>query len=110
MAIAELEFRGKYDESKHDLLFDSFAENGLKARDLAASRDWAWPFSLDTNPQVEEKLIREARRLACEKEIRETSAQPTASVSANLLGPPDATPVAPPVEQEAERFPDERRS
>ena len=40
MAIAELEIKGEYNESKHDLLFDSFGENGLDAGDLALFPDY----------------------------------------------------------------------
>ena len=40
MAIAELEIKGEYNESKHDLLFDSFGENGLETGDLALFPDY----------------------------------------------------------------------
>jgi ferredoxin len=40
MTIAELEINGEYDENRHDLLFESFGENGLQASDLALFPDY----------------------------------------------------------------------
>ena len=40
VAVAELEVKGEYNESKHDPLFDSFGENGLEAGDLALFPDY----------------------------------------------------------------------
>lgn len=40
VAIAELEVRGEYSESKHDRLFESFGENGLDPRDMALFPDY----------------------------------------------------------------------
>jgi len=40
IAVAELEIKGEYDESKHDPLFEAFGENGLDARDMALFPDY----------------------------------------------------------------------
>lgn len=40
IAIADLEIKGEYNEAKHDLLFESFGENGLDAEDLARFPDY----------------------------------------------------------------------
>lgn len=40
IAIAELEIDGQYSESRHDLLFGQFGENGLDPQDLAAFPDY----------------------------------------------------------------------
>lgn len=40
IAIAEMEIRGDYNESKHDALFEAFGENGLDARDSALFPDY----------------------------------------------------------------------
>ena len=40
IAIAELEIKGEYNEVRHDLLFESFGENGLDTRDLAIFPDY----------------------------------------------------------------------
>lgn len=40
VAVAELEVKGEYSESKHDRLFESFGESGLDPRDMAIFPDY----------------------------------------------------------------------
>ena len=40
MAIADLEAKGEYNESKHDPIFEPFGENGMSPRDMAQFPDY----------------------------------------------------------------------
>ena len=63
VAIAELEVRGEYSESKHDRLFESFGESGLDPRDMAIFPDYLVRLHADKLPGQELSSLTEIMSL-----------------------------------------------
>lgn len=59
IAIAELEIKGEYSESRHDALFESFGENGLDAQELAVFPDYLVRLNATTLSGPEQSTLTE---------------------------------------------------
>ena len=59
IAVAELEIKGEYSESRHDALFESFGENGLDAQELAIFPDYLVRLNATTLSGPEQSTLTE---------------------------------------------------
>ena len=59
IAVAQLEVKGEYSDSRHDPIFDAFGENGLDSRDLALFPDYLVCIRADTTQAAENEKLTE---------------------------------------------------
>ena len=59
IAIAELEIRGEYNEAKHDLLFESYGDNGLDPQDVELFPDYLVCVNAGNMPAAEHDRLTE---------------------------------------------------
>lgn len=59
VAVAELEIKGEYNESKHDALFESYGENGLDSEELALFPDYLVRINATTLSGPEQNTLTE---------------------------------------------------